>query len=162
MIQNLGVSFAPTDQNQAEARDSGALPSVQEAIRILSLRIPRRLNPRAIAPQALLQARGGSALGGNPLAALLTQLLQGGGGAHPAGAPQPWTEEYASLADLFGGLGSVPAAPPFQGPSGGGYEAPPPKITPGLPPPAEPPELPGGPFEDEQPFLHGGARFRRY
>jgi hypothetical protein len=107
----LGQSFAPlgsddeTRQRQQQAGGSAISP-VQEAIKLLSLRIPRFQGPTPI-PQALLTAPGIAGLPtapgmpgtggveGNPLQQLLFRMIQGGfGGNQPAGvgsfgAPPP-------------------------------------------------------------------------
>lgn len=70
----FGVSFQPG------AQDGQSQQPVQQAIQLLSLRLPSVVGARALAPQALLQSQGGSALGaqGSPDAALalLQRLLE--------------------------------------------------------------------------------------
>lgn len=60
-----GVSFQPGSQQDATQRP-GSSPSqgVQEAIKVLSLRMPKVVGARAMAPGQLLNAQGS---GGNPL-----------------------------------------------------------------------------------------------
>jgi hypothetical protein len=91
----LGQSFAPLgDPNDPEQSQRPDGNGVQEAIRTMSLRLPRVLGAGAPAPAELLTGLGGAALN-NPLAALLTQLIgqlsgQQGGGAPTA--PTPTTD----------------------------------------------------------------------
>ena len=62
-----GVNFQPGSQDPYGTntqRQSGGQPSgVQEAIKVLSLRLPKVLGARAVSPQALLSSPGS---GGNP------------------------------------------------------------------------------------------------
>jgi len=106
-----GVSFQP---GQNDPTKIGQKPSaergVQEAIKILSLRLPKVVGARALAPSALLNAQGS---GGNPrvdsvVNTVLQRFLPGGAGAGQA----------------------PPAAPmiPAGAPTGGGF-------TPGAQPP---------------------------
>ena len=64
---NFGVSFlpgadgGPQDQNGFTGGASG-VPPLQQAIKFLSLRLPRFAGPNAIAPPTLLNAAGGAGL----------------------------------------------------------------------------------------------------
>jgi hypothetical protein len=87
----LGESFAPTGQSEEERRRrlspvAGSGGPAQEAIRTLSLRIPRTNMQGSPVPLPLLMSpgSGGNPAAGNPLMAailssLFPQLPQGGG-----------------------------------------------------------------------------------
>src|SRR6185503_7874749 len=81
----------PTEQGNTDPNGQKPTP-IQQAIQTLSLRIPRTVGAGSPIPGQLLNAPGGSALGGNPNAAALLEqirrMLFGGGGAnfgHPGG-----------------------------------------------------------------------------
>lgn len=82
-----GLSFQPgADQNDSQPQ--GPPNPVQEAVRLLSLRLPSVVGARAISPQALLQAPGQAGLGaglsgGNALLEWLKRLLQSSGTGMP-------------------------------------------------------------------------------
>jgi hypothetical protein len=88
----IGQSFAPLgDQNDLTRPQNqpGSNP-VQEAIKVLTLRMPRVLGGGAPAAPELLNSLGGAAVQ-NPIAALLQQLFaqqpQMGGGMAMGGGP---------------------------------------------------------------------------
>ena len=98
---NFGVSFlpgadgGPQDQNGFNGGASG-VPPLQQAIKFLSLRLPRFAGPNAIAPPTLLNAAG--AAGGLPpwLASMVGQQGQrgpGGGGMAPPPRVGPGVQE---------------------------------------------------------------------
>lgn len=101
--------------------------SPQEAVRILSLRVPERASPTGLAPLPLLQSRGGLGAGAQGLDALLQGLMQAfpqlpqSGGSGLGRGPNPQVP-------TFGG----PGTPPQRG---GGGELPPQAPPPNLPPP---------------------------
>src|SRR5262245_7496727 len=75
---NIGVSFQPgqnRDSNlEAERRATGQYQGVQEAIKILSLKLPRVVGANAVAPSALLTAQGS---GGHPsVDSMVEKVLQ--------------------------------------------------------------------------------------
>lgn len=115
--------------------------SPQEAVRILSLRVPERPSASALAPLPLLTGAGGRAAGAQGLDALIQGLLQ----AFPQ-LPNP--------GGSGNGRGPDPRVPSFGGPGtpsqrGGGGEVPPQAPPPNLPPPVirpgeEPPPPSGG------------------
>ena len=82
MANGFGLSFAPMgrDTTQSDARppggDTGMPSAIQDAIRILSLRIPRGLGPSPLAPAPLLHSAGAGALPGRPGGISLQQLLE--------------------------------------------------------------------------------------
>jgi hypothetical protein len=100
----LGMSFAPNDDPTAQRRGPSPAP-IQEAIRVLSLQMPRVIganspNPAALMSQMSGQMNGGQGLGGptsNPIIEQLLRALMGGFGwvnppvrpTPPPGVPQP-------------------------------------------------------------------------
>jgi len=92
-----GLSFAPLARDTAGERPGrpGAAP-IQEAIRVLNLRLPSVAGARALAPGPLLHAQGaaGVATGGMNLQRFLEQLVLGrrferrDPGIVPAGFPE--------------------------------------------------------------------------
>jgi hypothetical protein len=93
----LGMSFAPNDDPTAQRRGPSPAP-IQEAIRVLSLQMPRVIganspNPAALMSQMSGQMNGGQGLGGptsNPIIEQLLRALMGGqSGQMPPGVPQP-------------------------------------------------------------------------
>ena len=62
---SLGLSFSPTARNAAENAQSGQSQTpIQDAIKVLSLRMPQFVGARSIAPSALLHATGAAGLPG--------------------------------------------------------------------------------------------------
>lgn len=137
----LGRSFAPNSDQMSQRPPGGAGQSpVQEAVRVLSLRLPRVVGASAPAPGALMGGMGGQGLAGptsNPIVQQLMQMILGGqtaqqGGAIP-GLPVP------------GGMPSMPASMGGFTPNigfntpGGGVSTPP---TPQTPPRPAPPAMP--------------------
>jgi hypothetical protein len=124
----IGITFMPSAENAAEGPRRGQLEgNLGEALKILSLRLPRVLGAKAIVPSALATPRLPLSPGFNPMAAAF----------------------QAMLGHLGGASGEIEAAPPgpkpgpkvkFQ-PYDGRYVPEPP------PPPARPrrSELPRGP-----------------
>jgi hypothetical protein len=65
IVDELGLSFSPfSGNNNGATRDQNGGVSPQEAIRILSLRVPRTVGAAAPIPSALMNAPGGASLGG--------------------------------------------------------------------------------------------------
>lgn len=165
MPEPLGLSFSPFNtaqpQNVQGAGQPGAAPSAQDAIRVLSLRLPRVVGAGALAPGPLLNAPGGAAFGGSGFN--LEQLLQllfgqrpGQMGIEPGTMRQPMTSPMGSL---FGGAMMPQPGLPMPGPDRG--KAPAPYVQPGQGelPIANP--LPGGtagPGPAER-FGPGGTQF---
>jgi hypothetical protein len=77
----LGYSFQPGSEDVPLAEQGQGGPkglSPQQAVKILSLRVPDRASPSAIAPLALLKSPGGAAAGAaaaNPLQDLIKSLM---------------------------------------------------------------------------------------
>lgn len=169
-MNNFGISFSPfgndnPNNNNQRGDSGGATPSPQEAIRVLSLRVPRTVGVASPIPSMLLNAQGGGGFGG-------------GGG--PQGMPPGGMEEL--LRRLFGQAAQGPmgmpsmAAPmgaPAGAPPAGGGSAPPPRAAPGIEggapggtasgvgnmaPPPQPPMQPGGPIPGDDRRGGGGRR----
>ena len=132
-LDSIGLSFAPTGQRDAQ-NGPDASP-LQQAIKILSLRVPQNAGAGGIAPTALLTGPGAAGLGGlgggMDLLAFLRRLLQPGAPRQPGGMGG------------VPGMGSAPGVPPPSVPL--------PNITPGdtgprLPGPGTPtfPGMPAG------------------
>ena len=150
--QGLGLTFAPTNQNLQEAQAGGGPGGspVQQAIRVLSLRMPR--SPRVvgapgIAPQALLQAPGAAGIptppgmvpnlaagmpsgagGANPMLEFLRRLLSGGATPMQAGsfsAPLPHVGfALPPVPSAEAPMSQAPAPPLWQPPTGIGRGGP--------------------------------------
>lgn len=89
---SLGVSFQPGQSGasgygrrggESGAAGGGSATPLQTAIKMLSLRLPSRVSPSALAPQALLQGQGAAGIGGDPVSQLINNLLQSSGAKPP-------------------------------------------------------------------------------
>jgi hypothetical protein len=79
-----GVSFEPGQPGSQNTQKPAGNTGVQEAIKVLSLRLPKVVGARAMAPQALLDSPGS---GGNPrVDSVVAQIM---GRMFPTGAPSP-------------------------------------------------------------------------
>jgi hypothetical protein len=149
----LGMSFAPNDDPTAQRRGPSPAP-IQEAIRVLSLQMPRVIganspNPAALMSQMSGQMNGGQGLGGptsNPIIEQLLRALMGGqSGQMPGlpGAPQP------------------PAAPPNPG---FGWVNPPVRPTPppGVPQPPAMSQMAEQPTKAPAVPMSFGSRLGRF
>lgn len=138
----IGVQFlTPRDESQTDPAVNDQ--RLQEAIQFLSLRLPRRVSPRGIAPMALLQGRqAGAAAGGgvgmssgggeSPLAQAMRLLagIQGSGGGTtpqitpgvmaPQPAPQRVPAQSVPMPRTGGIMGYDPASGRFYGTGGSG------------------------------------------
>lgn len=120
LTDNIGVSFLPSTSNY-EATTQPRNARLEDIFRILSLRLPKFLGARPIAPGELLTSPGGAALpsgggrGGDPIADTIARHvldnLPGSGGGAPGGAANP----AGSFAPVMGGG--------FPGGGGGGGDA---------------------------------------
>ena len=134
MIDNLGISFSPLNnptfaggQGQ-NAGQHGSVP-LADAIRMLSLRIPRVVGARGIAPQALLNAPG--VAGVPPDVMMLLRQLFGQFSLAPSGeerSTSPYSQPMASPTSPYSQPMASPTAPYSQMPP---YTYPAPNITPG-------------------------------
>ena len=147
---DLGVSFVPGGGPSGETEKPGpggasGLSPVQRAVQLLSLRLPRVIGPQALAPGALLGARGAQGLtsGMGPMLgqlgampgndAIIAALMALAGMTAPAGLPgeqakrgpgvmtrpglQPGAPVYNRTAQLPRiSAGQVPGADAFYGP----------------------------------------------
>jgi hypothetical protein len=116
----IGQSFAPLgDPNDltAQGQNGGSVNPVQEAIKTLSLRMPRTLGAGAPVSRELLTGLGGASMN-NPLSAILLQLLKQAGMGQPAGAPPMSAPSSMGGGGPMAPMGapSMPGAP--QAPSG--------------------------------------------
>ena len=143
MPPGIGYNFQfgaerPRTQPGGGGGVSGLSP--QEAVKFLSLRLPDRQSPTAIASQALLRAPGAAGLSGHGDANLqaviqgLMQLFSGGGHSTPTPRVIPVDPNQP-----MGGTATQPTVPPqdFPVPEGGLSRL----------PPAQPPQdfpVPGG------------------
>src|SRR5687767_4958812 len=123
MLDGLGALFAPTAENAQDAPQQGSIEGLPAAIKILSLRMPKFLGARGLAPDDLMHNRG--AAGQDPFASSVMQTLISTLLA-PSGTPNPVI------------------IPGQTGPEGGTLtEAPPPLETSATPIPGQrPPRLP--------------------
>ena len=142
MADNFGVSFSPLARSGGGSGGTAAQP-VQEAIRVLSLRVPQVAGARAIAPQPLLNAPGAASVAapmgtpGAPAVGGLAEILRKRFGL--MGPTSPGTVPLPSAAH---GGGWLP-----EGPLAGGASAPPPpmpspRVIVGVQPGAAPPATP--------------------
>ena len=156
MPPEIGYSFNPSqapDLRMDQGSGGGRGLSPQQAVKILSLRVPERASQGAIAPLPLLQSKGSGAAGAQGLDTFVAALMR-------AFAPQTATPGVPVLGggpDTFGaGLGRErdlnrppmgeptygAQPPPFSGgqpPSPWGGSPPPPRVTPGKVMPSPPP-----------------------
>src|SRR3990167_10301958 len=94
----IGVNFQPGTDPNGQADSRRASTPVQEAIKVLSLRLPRVVGANAISPQALLSSPGS---GGNPrVDSVVNTILQR---MFPSGFEKP-------------PAGQAPMIPPTLGP----------------------------------------------
>ena len=105
-----GVNFQPgaAGPDDPRRRPSGSSDGVQEAIKVLSLRLPKVVGAQAVAPSALLTSQGG---GGNPhidsiVESVLSKMFPTAG-AGPSSAPAapmiPTQSEPQAEAPQFSG-----------------------------------------------------------
>lgn len=125
MPSELGASFAPTNDNALDAKRRGSLEGLPQAIQILSMRMPRFLGARGIAPEQLLNAPG--AQGADPfLPAVIQTMLQtlapgadqDGGGSPFSGAGI--TGPVVRNPKVKPGIENPPGDPSFMGPPDAG------------------------------------------
>lgn len=119
-MMNTGVSFQPgasDGQSQTQGRSVSPTNSVQEAIKVLSLRLPKVLGARSIAPSPLVNSPGSD--GNTRVDSVVNQIMSrmfptAGGGAPEAPAPmipqnqspEP-TSNTMPIAPTFGGVQSM-------------------------------------------------------
>lgn len=139
----IGMTFAPTNHTTDERRGP-TTPPIQEAIRLLSLQLPRVTGASAPTPTALLAGSGGGRFGGSTSNPIIEQLLRAiFGGRSPMAGPLPGLPAP--------GLPSMPSRPVFPSFTMG---APMPRLpeAPPMPGPSAAPEPPSpGHFEPTEP-----------
>ena len=162
----IGVNFQPglsDASNQGKPQggtNTGA--GVQEAIKVLSLRLPRVVGAQAVSPQALLNSQGG---GGSRVDSVVNQVLAK---YFPtAGTPSP-AQNFGSMPTFDPNQGAQQAAftseIPYTSPFGGvkQYDQPAgrnmtPRVVVDLPPPGSLPEAPFvGTPKPNLPTIDGG------
>jgi hypothetical protein len=128
MPANVGYSFDPAAGQQGQNGDETGTGgfgtsrlSPQQAVKLLSLRIPERPAPQAIAPQALLQGRGAAGSPGMAsviqglMRAFLPGLQSGAGGMGQSGG---------AMGQSGGAMPSPRVIPGLEGPiQAGGFDA---------------------------------------
>jgi len=151
-MANLGISFSPFSEDKGgNANPRGPQVSPQEAIRTLSLRVPRTVGAGSPIPQMLLNAPGGASFGG-------AQAPSAPGAAPRPGTPNMGLEEL--LAMLFGRKPSMQqglSLPIDQSPGGGnsGGTFPPMQVPAPAPQPGpwqEPSYQPEPPYQPQPPY----------
>lgn len=166
-----GVNFQPGAQSYGQqngqggpSRQQGSNQGVQEAIKVLSLRLPKVVGARAVAPAPLLTSQGS---GGNPnvdsiVESVLSRMFPGqGSGPAPSApmfAPEPSSDaptspmpDYRSIAADASGGGNQTSQPRFTGTPTKSPTADAPKSSPWTPPTTTPqiivtPTHPAGDF----------------
>lgn len=150
MPPGIGYNFAPGNDIQMGGKGRSGGPSFgpQEAIRMLSLRLPKSAGPSAIAPSALLNAPGGA--GAPNLNSILMALVQAFAPQHQAGVPSlpslsppsPMSQRPSSPTQRRSSGFTSPGAPVGQGArpslSRPSPSVPVPRIIPGSPTPQAP------------------------
>jgi hypothetical protein len=107
------VSFVPTDHNLAE--NAASQTPIQNAIKLLSLRIPQFVGAKSIAPSALLNAAGGAGIpfqgvpGG--LEEWLRRLFEARTGDGPDGGHAPQASVIPHITPGNARPGQPPEAP---------------------------------------------------
>jgi hypothetical protein len=94
MQSPLGITFLPSSEGGESGPSRGTNNDLGQAFEILSLRMPRVVGSKAIAPQSLLDSPGAAGVPGgfNPYAAVIQAMLagmRGGGMSGSAGGPGP-------------------------------------------------------------------------
>jgi hypothetical protein len=162
-----GVSFQPGSFDQEQQRRQqarGSAQGVQEAIKVLSLRLPKVVGAQAVSPQALLSSPGG---GGNPrvdsiVEAVLSKMFPTQGGPAPGAPTIPTLSpgESNTMPTDMAPVRFTGSAGPLQGEFGPQFPKVPkqPEINPNPNPPRvpsirvdEPTPAPGGVFPPPPP-----------
>jgi len=113
--QPYGVSFLPNgDQRYQRPGTTGASP-VQEAIRVLSLRVPRVVGSTPMAPLALLTGQGGGGAPSGVVETLLRALAPPQSPATPPVAAVPTPASMPPPAQVQAPAPAQPATPPLMG-----------------------------------------------
>ena len=129
-MPGIGIQFLPGAQGEnGPTSPRGGGDPIQEAVRILSLRLPRVVGAQAIAPQALLTSPGGAA---NPFIDTLVDMIlrrvmpngnMGGGQGSMSGGqgrvPPPMNQAVQRLSTM---AGPRPQPTSMQGPQAYGAQ----------------------------------------
>lgn len=148
----LGISFSPGSQDPQRTGPTGVQDAapLQQAIQLLSLRLPRVVGATSPIPAPLLQGTGSQGqpdATGNPLLDVLRRLLNpgGGGGFAPPSQNTPAALGEGPSPRVIPGAGGQPVPQPTG-------TILPPMPTPTPPQPLPPPEFPRhGPDEFPEP-----------
>lgn len=86
----IGVNFQPGQHGDGQNSNGGARPGsgVQEAIKVLSLRLPRVVGAQAAAPMALLNSQGGNGRVDSVVNQVMQRIAPPQGMTPPMGQPQ--------------------------------------------------------------------------
>ena len=137
MADPFGVSFLPGGDAQYK-RPQGTSAPLQEAIKVLSLRVPRVVGANPLAPLALLTGQGGGGMPSGIVETLLRALTPPESAPPVAAIPGPMTPQ-APAPTLAGPMVPQPAVPSMLG-------APAPSSAPAAPLlPAVRPQVSGAP-----------------
>ena len=103
---DLGMSFSPTNTDKPQGQNgdpSGGQTPIQDAIKLLSLRIPQFRSQGGVASLPLLQGSGSMGVLGGGM----------GNGAHPGGLQQILAQMFGSqgMGGNMGSMGSMGSAP---------------------------------------------------
>ena len=174
MNDGLGINFAPT---QAQQRQQAVGNPLQQAIQVLSLRLPKWTGARQTPiPQSILGASPGSAgagLGGSVAQSILAQLVGPQAGQAQSAMQRPATAgtPYAALLQQLtggggGGVWNPPTEPPIFVPGEPNPPRPDYLPTPEPPPPSMPmppaPPIPTPPIPNFIPGpMQAGEKMRR-
>lgn len=117
-----GVNFQPGGQ-QGDPSQSRPSSGVQEAIKVLSLRLPKVVGAQGMSPQALLTAQGS---GGSRVDSVVNQVLARILPTGPQSTPPGQSPMPRVVGPREGESGTMPVSPPvrFEGGAPGGSQAP--------------------------------------
>lgn len=132
-MDGYGVNFAPTGQAGGDQTKPPTEP-LQQAIQMLSLRLPKVVGAQGIAPGPLMNSPGGS-----PIMELLRMLF----GQGHQGMGQPGMPTGAPMPNVHPGAGG--GGQDFPAPSPGGFRSGPSGTDPYAPPGPKQPSTPRGP-----------------
>lgn len=127
MAGEFGVSFSPTGKNDQQQDGGANATPIQDAIKVLSLKIPQFVGARGIAPEQLLGGPGSAG-------------LPGMGGGLPGGLEDFLRRLFGQMGGGMGGGMAAPQGPPAPHIGIGGPIRQPPGASAGAPPDT----LPGG------------------
>ena len=114
-MANFGLSFVPGAEQNGQQRPGGpggapsGVPPLQQAVQLLSLRLPRVMGGQALAPGPLMQGPAGGGLGlpGGALEELLKRLF-----GMPGGLPSmPSGQQKFGPGQMPGASGLLPSGP---------------------------------------------------